>query len=1076
MLHVHRAERADRLAEALADVLADPLDDPFTAEVVAVPTRGVERWLAHRLSHRLGVTHGGDGVCAGVAFPSPGELVDTALGAGREHPWDRDRLVWPLLEVIDECAGQSWCPALSAYVRSERPGRRHAAAHHLATLFTRYAEHRPSLIRAWAAKDDTGVDDDLRWQSELWRRLRERVGEPCPAEDLPAACAHLAIATTGLPARVSLFGPTRLSATHLEVIAALSCARDVHLWVPHPSPALWSAVAAGLAGPTTGEPPRRADDPGADVVVHPLLASLGRDVRELQARLAALDVPVSHHHHTSAAVPTGTLLDGLQDDLRRDHLPVARPADPSLTVHACHGPDRQVEVLREVVLGRLAADPSLEPRDVVVLCPDIETYAPLITAAFGAGSGEHGDHPGHRLAVRLADRSLRQVNPLLGTVATLLELADARVTASQLLDLAESPPVARRFGFDDEGVARLRELVAASGVRWGLDAGHRTPFKLGAFPQNTWATGLDRLLLGAAMSPEGPDGHRWLGTALPLDDVDSDAVDLIGRFAELVDRLHDVLARLADGRPLADWVSALQDGLDRLTATTPAESWQLTQARAELAEVARTATGLGATRLDLADVRGVLADRLAGRPTRANFRTGTLTVATLLPMRSVPHRVICLLGLDDGVFPREGAEDGDDVLARDPRVGERDPRSEDRQMLLDALMAATEHLVIIHSGADERTNARREPAVPLGELLDVVGRDVVVRHPLQPFDARDFVAAHPFSFDRAALAGTRTAAGPRTGSPAFLEGPLPPVDETLTALDDLVRFVEHPVKAFLAQRLGLYAAHEDDETDDALPVDLDGLERWQIGDRLLTDRLAGADPDACRQAEWRRGALPPGTLGEHLLADIMRKVDALVAVGAPLVAHPARALDVDVALDPDRLVGTVNDVRDGADGGAALVTVTFSTLAAKHRLAAWVRLLALTAHDPSRPWRAITVGRWGGRARRSTLGPLDAGTARDVLADLAALRREGLREPLPLVTKASCAHAEARERGAEESVALEKATEPWAGEVGPERDDPAHVLVWGRSRALADLDPARFSALAARVWAPLLAVETVDRP
>jgi exodeoxyribonuclease V gamma subunit len=530
-----------------------------------------------------------------------------------------------------------------------------------------------------------------------------------------------------------------------------------------------------------------------------------------------------------------------------------------------------------------------------------------------------------------------------------------------------------------------------------------------------------------------------------------------------------VLGRLTCEHPLTALVDALVEGLDLLTATTPAEAWQITQARAELMDVAHTGDGRGAARLDLADVRGVLAERLAGRPTRANFRTGTLTVATLLPMRSVPHRVVCLLGLDDGVFPREGGEDGDDVLARDPRVGERDPRSEDRQMLLDALIAATEHLVVIHSGADERTNARREPAVPLGELLDVVGRGVVVRHPLQPFDDRDFTPTHPFSFDRAALAGAERAAGHRHAPAPFLDGPLAPVDEPLTALDDLVRFLEHPVKAFLSQRLGLFPPAESEEPDDALPVDLDGLQRWQIGDRLLADRLAGSDAEACRQAEWRRGALPPGALGDALLADIGGRVEALVAVGAPLLAGPSSSPDVDVPVDGGRVVGTVAEVR-----GDALVVVTYSTLAAKHRLQAWVRLLALTAHDPSRPWRAITVGRWGGRALRSTLGPVDAGLAREVLSDLVALRREGLRSPLPLITKASCAYAEARARGAEDDAAREKAAEEWSGRF-PERDDPSYARV-GWSGPIPGLDGGGFAELARRVWEPLLGAETKDRP
>jgi exodeoxyribonuclease V gamma subunit len=241
--------------------------------------------------------------------------------------------------------------------------------------------------------------------------------------------------------------------------------------------------------------------------------------------------------------------------------------------------------------------------------------------------------------------------------------------------------------------------------------------------QNTWEAGLDRLLLGAAMA-ENESGY--VGLALPLDDVDSTSIDLAGRLAELVDRLGAVLDALSGDQPLQQWLRALADALSALTSVGEADEWQLAQARRELAEVAEAAgEKADSVMLSLGDVRTLLAERLAGRPTRANFRTGNLTMCSMVPMRSVPHRVVCLLGVDDGIFPRTSGVDGDDVLARDPVVGERDRRSEDRQLLLDAVLAAQEHLVVLYTGADERTNTERPPAVPLGELLDVV--DATVR-------------------------------------------------------------------------------------------------------------------------------------------------------------------------------------------------------------------------------------------------------------------------------------------------------------------------------------------------------------
>ena len=261
----------------------------------------------------------------------------------------------------------------------------------------------------------------------------------------------------------------------------------------------------------------------------------------------------------------------------------------------------------------------------------------------------------------------------------------------------------------------------------------------------------------------------------------------------------------------------------------------------------------------------------------------------MVPMRSVPHRVVCLVGLDDGVFPRAGVVDGDDVLGRRPLTGERDARSEDRQLLLDALLAATEHLVITYTGANEHSGARRPPAVPLGEILDAADRTtaepvrdaILTRHPLQPYDARNLKAGdpvdrpagvgdpelrgptrRPFSFDGAAL-GRRAGGGRRT-PPA---PPLLPVDRCPRGRRRTCRsptsqaFLQHPVRAFLRGRLDVSTPFEPDELADAIPVTLDALEVWQVGDHLLREVLAGQDPVAVMTAEQLRGTLPPGRLG-----------------------------------------------------------------------------------------------------------------------------------------------------------------------------------------------------------------------
>ncbi|MDX6682048.1 MAG: exodeoxyribonuclease gamma subunit, partial [Solirubrobacteraceae bacterium] len=708
------------------------------------------------------------------------------------------------------------------------------------------------------------------------------------------------------------------------------------------------------------------------------------------------------------------------------------------------------------------------------------------------------------LRVRLADRSIRQTNPVLGVVAELVDLVDQRLTASQLLDLADREPVRRRFRLDDDDLARMQDWVADSGIRWGLDAAHRAPFKLDALHANTWRAGLDRILTGVTMTE---DEQRLFGGVLPLDDVESGAIGLAGRFAELVDRITAAVDALAEPQTVADWAANIATATDELTATSPRDAWQRAELQRLLDDVVEQ-SAQSDSRIALPEIRSLLAERLQGRPTRGNFRTGHLTICTLVPMRSVPHRVVCLLGLDDGVFPRKAPRDGDDLMVDDPRIGERDPRTEDRQMLLDALLAATDRLIVTYAGNDERTNTPRPAAVPVGELLDVIDatvrgdrgparHDLVVRHPLQPFDPRNFTRGRlhgdePWSFDHVTLEGARALTRPRERPRPFLAGKLAPIEAQLVEIDDLVRFAQHPVRAFLRRRLRISLADFSDEIEDDLSVELDGLGRWGVGQRLLDARLAGIDARTAALAEIARGTLPPGVLGKPVIDEVFPIVETIVTAARDLVdgAGPAGSVDVRVRLAGGReLGGTVPGVS-----GDTLRTVTYSRVAPKHRMASWVRLLALTAADPERAYGAATIGRAGRSsvaiARVRPLGR-DAHDRRraalDQLATLLDLHDRGMREPLPLYCATSAAYAEARAKGHD---AATSAGDAWTSTYDFDREDKEleHQLVLGGVLTIGDLlaepprpdehgpgwdagETTRLGRCARRMWDGLLACE-----
>lgn len=1159
MLHVHRAAHAGRLVDALADLLAQPADvDPFMPEVVAVPSRGIERWLAQELSLRLGATPGRrDGVCANVHFPFPATVVGWALRAaeggavdvrGRDvpdDPWSPARLTWHLLDVV-AAGGAGDLGAFGAHLAGEHGmARRLPALRHVADLFDRYAVHRPDMVRAWLdGRDVDGAGGDLPdtagWQPRLWRAVRQHLDAPSYAERVSEAVAHLDARgpVPGVPSRLALYGLTALPATHVEVLDALAAAHDVHLFLLHPSPALWQRMSDAPSG---GRVPRESDETRT-VPRHPLVASWGRDARELQVVLAGRGV--DHPHDPPTEEAPQTLLARLQSDIVEDRAPVGGPVGaapddrwvlpapetaraPSLAVHGCHGRLRQVEVMRDAILHLLDADPTLQPRDVVVMCPDIEAFAPLVAAVFGADVDASPiltpaltpDTPGTTsgsglpdIRVRLADRALRSVNPLLRTVADLLMLPDSRVEASLVVDLLHREPVRRRFGLDDDDLDTIEGWIDALLVRWGLDLDHRRSHGVGAMG-NTWQEAMDRLLVGVAVAEDGP---RLVGDVLPFDDVEGGDVVLAGRLAELLARIGHAIRLLHDDRPVEDWCAALRDVVDLLTATGDEQAWQRVQFDALLDALLETAGGDDASSVPVArpELRTLLGDRLRGRPSRANHRTGDLTVCTLVPMRSVPFRVVGLLGLDDGVFPRVVHATGDDLVGRDPLVGDRDARSEDRQLLLDAVLAAEQHLVVTYGAMHERTNAELPPCVPLAELLDTIdatartadGRDatdeVVVMHPLRAADPANFRTdpaptgrgperRGPFSYDRVALDGADAAQRPfRQRHPfvARLPAALPP--PTMVELAALVRFLEHPSRGYVNDRLGLRFPDAPSAVEDHLPVDLAvGLPEWQVGDRLL--RAAGQELlDAAVEAERRRGTLAVGRLADQSIADLRTTVEAVHAAAVDACGPVQRVdpVEVDVEVDGVRLVGRVSGLVDGVVGRRM-----YSKPSGKYLLRLWLDWLALSAAGHT--VRAALVGRGEKKGTVAVVRcetPLDPGEARARIAVLLDLYRAGLAAPLPMPPDASPVFVQVLRDKGDRKRAISAAASEWrkggrnGGQPYGDGPDPYVRTAFDTWRTFDDClleavtdaecgdgwdldEPTRFGRLALRLWDPVFA-------
>ncbi len=1055
MLHLYVADRLVPLAARLAAVLGDPPDDAFAPEWIAVPSEGVRRWLALELARHLGARApgAGDGVTANVTHAFPGSLRAAVLQAGRDpdrpDPWEVDRLAWSVLEVLASAAAD---PLLAPLVETASGASLASRSRRLADLFDRYDVHRPDMVRAWAAGrdvDGTGRPMDRhadlaahRWQPHLWRLVRARIGVDSPAQRLPALLGALRAGELrpDLPDRLTLFGLSVLpgGAGFVELASAAAATRELHLFLLDPSPDA-SALVVAAAPPTTGARLRR-DDRSAEVVGHPLVRSWGRLPRETAVVLAdarALGVPAPERLTDAAAGPGAmpppgsvSVLGRLQASLRAGRVlpaPEAGDLDGSVQFHAAYGVARQVDALRDALLHLLADDDTLTEDDIVVLCPALGRMAPFLEAGFGPpadGPARVGGGP-PSLRYRVADRSARRVNPVVAGLDALLELAGGRFDATSVLDLLAQPAVRERYGFTDDELARLDDWVRAAQVRWGLDAEHREPHGVPAsVVANTWRAALDRLLLGVAVADDDP-GFSLAGV-VPLG-VEGDDVDLVGRVADLLDHLASLAAATLHPRPVAAWVALVSEVARAVLAPARGEAWQteaVDRAFAEAVDHATGAEGPCTVELTFLDARRLVRDRLAQGGGRADYFRGGITITSPDALRSVPHRVVALLGMDQPAFASP-AVSSDDLATANPVVGDRDPRSEARQALLEAVLAAQDHLIVVREGHDLRTNQEVPPAVVVSELLEAVAAvrppppdgasapALELVHPRQPFDERCFtpgalVDGRPWSFDPSGRAAAEARRHRTAEAPPFLASPLSAVDQPVVDLADLRRAVEHPIQRFVERRLQVVLPREEDARPTRLPVTLVTLDRWQVGDRLLTTALADGDVERWARLEEQLGTLPPGSLGTdkvaELRADVARLVEAAQDHG--FRPGPPDVFPIDCELpDGTRIVGSVAGRLAEPEPGPALIG--YGSAKSKHRLAAWLELLALTATDPRRAWRSVTIHRDKDKAPTVTdlvvTGSVEERRAHalDGLTVAVDLLRRSDREPVPLFPSVS---------------------------------------------------------------------------
>ncbi|MCZ7631494.1 MAG: exodeoxyribonuclease V subunit gamma [Microthrixaceae bacterium] len=728
--------------------------------------------------------------------------------------------------------------------------------------------------------------------------MRERIGTPSPPELLPSASLRCrrGRCPDDVPERISLFGLSTIpgGAPLIEQLDALGTQREILLFLHQPSLALAGRVSAAAQSeaPTASAPHLRADDRSSSLVANPLLASWGRPAREAVVLLGdrctqATSIPAP------GAGSTPTLLARLQHDLRSDTAPEGtfelRDDDRSITLHSCYGDTRQVEVLRDQILHLLVDDPTLDEDDIVVLCPALGSFAPIIESVLGPPGdpaeriddpGEALDHDGPRpvapsLRYRLSDRSLGSTYPLLGALGALVELLASRFSDRAVLEFASLDPVSRRHGFDDDALSTIAGWIATANTRWGIDGRHRERWGIPAGHETgSWRRRVDRLLMGIAIETHGLTLAP--GDLPPIGVEGSDTV-VAGHLAGLLEHLARLAARAEESMPVHRWIELLRRASDDLFCADPDNPWESRRLSGVLARIEDAATvidggphaegavGCRPARVDLTldDIRHLIGAELGTSSGRSDFFRGGITFCTPTPLGAVPHRVVCLLGMDDSAFSA-GAIDGDDLVTAEPHLGDRDRRADSRHVLLDCILAAREHLVVLRNGHNVVTNQEIPATVAVAELTDALratvrrtGHDPVtdrltVEHPgnastnqlphrLTPGSATPVPPSAQLGLERPWASTRRTA---RVRPPATTRArhrgswstPWHRFDPIRSRSSDLQEFLTHPPRYFLRRVLELSIPHppkRDDASAGTQPAGSSGLPMAAPGRNLL---------------------------------------------------------------------------------------------------------------------------------------------------------------------------------------------------------------------------------------------------
>ncbi|GHU08425.1 RecBCD enzyme subunit RecC [Betaproteobacteria bacterium] len=1030
---------------------------PLENEVLLAQSNGIAQWLKLALARDDGC-----GIAAALQIELPARFIWRAYRAvlgnaiPTQSPLDKAPLTWRLMRLLPALLADKRFEPLRRFL--DRDGdlkKRYQLAERLAELFDQYQVYRADWLKDWMAGRDVlrnsknKLDEAVRWQPELWRALLADVG-PGHWEQSRAGVHQRFLDTLEqlhkpdlfpprLPRRITVFGISSLPMQTLEALNAIARFSQVMLCVHNPCQHYWGDIVADrelLRAAYRRQQFRTIsfDTDAQHIGTQPLLAAWGRQGRDYIHLLNIYDKPeqyLDNFKDVDIFTPASdtTLLGQLQNDILKLrspkpkenytlHPPVAAD-DHSLCFHVAHSAQREVEILHDQLLAAFDADPKLRPRNVIVMVPDINAYAPHIEAVFGQFAADDFDKHARRIPFTLADRGVRGKAPLVIALEHLLGLPECRFGVGEIFDLLDVAAFAARFDLTEHDLPVLKGWLEGAGVRWGLDAAQRATLGAGKEQeQNTWRFGLRRMLLGYAVGDAGA-----YADIEPYDEIGGLEARLLGPLTRLLDTLEDTRGTLTRPTPPSEWGERFRKLLtDFFRAKDEQDEALITRLQdaldnwLELCEAANLVENL-----PLAIAREAWLGALDQGRLNQRFLAGAVNFCTLMPMRAIPFQHVCLLGMNDGDYPRQHPPLDFDLMRNDYRPGDRSRREDDRYLLLEALLSARQRLYISWVGKNIRDNSVRPPSVLIGQLRDHLARvwqgedeskdllaTLTTEHPLQPFSHRYFdnSDAALFSYAREWIDNKAAVETPAIAKLADTDAEQE--NQTITP-DTLSSFLRDPVKFFFNRQLKVYFDEAADALPDSEPFQPNNLEEFQFKQELLDAVNSAPEQDmqetlrAATEKLRRSGRLPLAGFGEQCQKDLQAVLPDQLQRYRELCRHWSRPLESPKPVHFERteqanirLEGVLGGLRQDDDGHLAHIELSPGTLK-KNKQWRWRRLLpACVRHVVAAASGIELTSLLVGEDETLDFAPLPAKQAQTILADWLAGWQAGMSRPLPV--------------------------------------------------------------------------------